>query len=118
MTALFNRGLTIFLKITAYGVNCGPRKAPIAKTIACATITQRLEVAKAVAKTAVVIAALKRGPRASITMVGLLWVFTCVISYLLGRRIVNCLNEKQLHSAQRTSQATVINDTALGEEAG
>ena len=54
----------------------------------------------------------------SITVDGFTWVFTCVISYLLGRRIVNCLNEKQLHSAQRTSQATVSNDTALGEEAG
>ena len=48
-------------------MNCGPRKAPIAKTIACATITQRLEVAKAVARTAVVITAPNRGPRASIS---------------------------------------------------
>jgi hypothetical protein len=55
-------------------VNCGPRKAPIAKTIACITITQRWLVANAIARTNVVITALKRGPRASITLLVSLFI--------------------------------------------
>jgi hypothetical protein len=62
----FKRGLINFLKMNAYGVKCGPRSAPIAKTIAWKAIIQRLDVTRAVAKTRVVITADQRGPRASI----------------------------------------------------
>jgi hypothetical protein len=65
--------------MNAYGVNCGPFIAPIAKTIACATMIHTLFVARAVAKTIVVITAPKRGPRASIMVVLLVEVETCVI---------------------------------------
>ena len=73
VAALFNRGLMKLRKISAYGVNCGPRNAPMAKTIACALITQRFAVAKAVAKTNVVRTAEKRGPRASIVTADFFW---------------------------------------------